>query len=70
MDHHPRSFEELIMSGIESSPFAGQQGELLRMLLAIEEAKETIRQFEAGDISITEAVRRLTTAGTGDAVGA
>jgi len=58
------------MTGIEGSPFAGQRGELLRMLLAIEEAKETIRQFEAGDISIAEAVRRLTTAGTGDAVGA
>jgi hypothetical protein len=66
-DDHQNPFAEFTMTGTEGSSLTGNRGNLLRMFLAIEEAKESIRLFEAGEITIAEAVRRLTTAGTGDA---
>jgi hypothetical protein len=54
------------MTGTQGSPLSDNQGQMLRMFLALEEAKDTIRQFEAGEITIHEALRRLAVATTVD----
>jgi hypothetical protein len=43
---------------------------MLRLFLALEEAKDTIRQFEAGEITIHEALRRLAVVAIVDNAGA
>jgi hypothetical protein len=48
------------MTGINGLNPAENHGDLLRMLLAVERAKDTIQQFEAGEINIHEAIRQLT----------
>ena len=53
------------MTGTQGSPLSENHGHMLRMFLALEEAKDTIRQFEAGEINIHEAMRLLTEAATG-----
>jgi len=58
----PDQAKEIAMTGTNGTHSAGNHANLLRLFLAIEEAKDAIRRFEEGEINIHEAIRRLTTA--------
>ena len=58
------------MTDTQGSPLSENHGQMLRMFLALEEAKDTIGQFEAGEITIHEALRRLAVVVTVDNAGA
>jgi hypothetical protein len=51
MDFHTAQTKEFTMTGTQGSPLSENHGHMLRMFLALEEAKDTIRQFEAGEIT-------------------
>ena len=70
MDFHTAQTKEFAMTGTQGPPLSENHGHMLRMFLALEEAKDTIRQFEAGEITIHEALRRLALVATVDNAGA
>jgi hypothetical protein len=70
MDFHTAQTKEFTMTDTQGSPLSENHGQMLRMFLALEEAKDTIGQFEAGEITIHEALRRLAVVVTVDNAGA
>ena len=70
MDFHTAQTKEFTMTGTQGSPLSENHGQMLRLFLALEEAKDTIRQFEAGEITIHEALRRLALVASVDNAGA